>query len=50
MKDKLNLNLKQGKGAKPLKESEKALCKNNDKNVKFCTGSKMIDYLKVCFN
>jgi len=45
---KYKLNLKQGKGAKPLKELKKARCKKNDENVKFCSGSKIIDYLKVC--
>ena len=32
-----------------MKELKKALYKKNDEKVKFCTGSKMIDYLKVFF-
>ena len=31
-----------------MEELKKALNKKNDENVKFYTGSKIIDYLKVC--
>lgn len=31
-----------------MEELKKALYKKNDENVKFYTGSKIIDYLKVC--
>lgn len=31
-----------------MEELKKALSKKNDENVKFYTGSKIIDYLKVC--
>lgn len=31
-----------------MEELKKAWCKKNDENVKFCPGSKIIDYLKVC--
>ena len=31
-----------------MEELKKVLYKKNDENVKFYTGSKIIDYLKVC--
>lgn len=31
-----------------MEELKKALYKKSDENVKFYTGSKIIDYLKVC--